>query len=129
MSKCVLRLFHLIFVSLQRQLFGLLFFSDIKLIYLDHLEWNAQFFNFMLINRPTKTIKKRFFDFIRQRTALLQSCVVSCGTTSEITVSPFAHHPFLSVIFRCWMGFIKWQCNTRGQLYFYHVAITFLSKA
>lgn len=71
-----------------------------------------------MLKNPTEAIEKGFLDFPKQRTASLQSCVASSGLTSDVTINPLAHHPFLFVIFRCRMGFIKGQCNNRGQLYF-----------
>lgn len=101
-------------------------FSEIKLF--GSFEIKCNILQVLLIKSPTEATKKVFFDFIRQRIASLQSYGDLYGSTSDVTVTPLAHHPILFAIFRYWMGFIKGQCNNRRQLYFYHEAITFLRK-
>lgn len=114
--NCQAPSYLILYVFLIKTAFGSLLFWDYSFIW---VIWNKiHSSSSMLIKNPTEVIKKGFLDFPRQRTASLQSCVASSDLTSDVTINPFAHHPFLFVIFRCRMGFIKGQCNNRGQLYF-----------
>lgn len=99
----------------QKQLFAHCFSEIIHLFGSIEIKYILQI---LCWSKSPRSNQKSILRFSKTKDSLSSKLVASSGLTSDVTINRLAHYPFLFVIFRCRMGFIKGQCNNRGQLYF-----------